>query len=708
MEERQVKNRAPAQVQVTAEQLVRAAREHLVDDEKKLRELRVSTRIHDEEELRMLQAEKRRAFEDALRHSMVNLSHFTRYAKWEESQMNYRHARSVLERAVEGHNRDPKLWIFYADFEIRNGFVNFARNVLGRAVSHLPRMNQLWTKYVLLEESLREIDLARLVFERWMKWEPDVEAWSAYANFEMRHGEVAKARDVMERTCGCHPLAKTYIRYSRWEERNAQLALARRVLERAFEELDPAESKRPSLFLAFAQFEERCKEFERARAIYKQALELLPKSESRQVYEAYAAFERQHGDSDAIEAVLVEKRREQYEAAVKSKPYAYDVWFDWTRMEQAQAVAEAHALAARSFLTDQDKAFARKRLGAARDRVRATFDRAVASVPPSQSDKRMWKRYIYLWINFAIFEEMHMEDLARARAVYRRCLDCIPHKIFTFSKIWILAAQLEIRDKDLTAARKLLGEAIGRCPRDKIFKMYLNLELQLGNVDRCRSIYEKYLEFAPQNCLVWERYAALEHSVGETRRSRAIFELAINQPVLDMPETLWKRYIDFEIKIDTTKSRANARKLYERLLERTDHVKVWISFAKFEAFHNRADPQAGRNVFQRAYDKLKARQADAPDDIDIKEDRALLLRSWLDTERKLGDAAMVAKVQAMQPRQLKRRREMDDNGGVEEYIDYVFPDDPQKGLALLQKARAWMQSKRQKTDDANEIDLDDV
>lgn len=39
----------------------------------------------------------------------------------------------------------------------------------------------------------------------------------------------------------------------------------------------------------------------------------------------------------------------------------------------------------------------------------------------------------------------------------------------------------------------------------------------------------------------------LESSLGEVERSRAIFELAISQSVLDRPELLWKQYIDFEI-----------------------------------------------------------------------------------------------------------------------------------------------------------------
>ena len=44
------------------------------------------------------------------------------------------------------------------------------------------------------------------------------------------------------------------------------------------------------------------------------------------------------------------------------------------------------------------------------------------------------------------------------------------------------------------------------------------------------------------------------------------------QPSLDMPETLWKSYIDFEINQGENE---RTRALYRALLERTKHVKVW-------------------------------------------------------------------------------------------------------------------------------------
>lgn len=55
---------------------------------------------------------------------------------------------------------------------------------------------------------------------------------------------------------------------------------------------------------------------------------------------------------------------------------------------------------------------------------------------------------------------------------------------------------------------------------------------------RCRRLYEKYLEWDATRCASWARFAELENSLDETERARGIYELAIAQPQLDMPEVL--------------------------------------------------------------------------------------------------------------------------------------------------------------------------
>lgn len=45
-----------------------------------------------------------------------------------------------------------------------------------------------------------------------------------------------------------------------------------------------------------------------------------------------------------------------------------------------------------------------------------------------------------------------------------------------------MAARFEIRQLDLMAARKLLGAAIGMCPKEALFKGYIQLELEVSLV----------------------------------------------------------------------------------------------------------------------------------------------------------------------------------------------------------------------------------
>ena len=63
----------------------------------------------------------------------------------------------------------------------------------------------------------------------------------------------------------------------------------------------------------------------------------------------------------------------------------------------------------------------------------------------------------------------------------------------------------------------------------QLYRGYVALEQQLGEVERCRSIYSKWLECSPTNCAAWARFAELEATVGEAQRARAVYELAISQ-----------------------------------------------------------------------------------------------------------------------------------------------------------------------------------
>ncbi len=161
----------------------------------------------------------------------------------------------------------------------------------------------------------------------------------------------------------------------------------------------------------------------------------------------WISFEKKHGDKVGIEDVIIGKRRFQYEEVccddaptdtlqqeLKSNPSNYDVWFDYARLEE-------------TYSGDTD-------------RVREVYERAIAQLPPA-TEKRYWRRYIYLWINYALFDELEANDVEHTRMVYKECIKNIPHKSFSFSKIWIMYANFEVRQKNLDGARAVYGHAIG-------------------------------------------------------------------------------------------------------------------------------------------------------------------------------------------------------------------------------------------------------
>ncbi|KAF4929942.1 Pre-mRNA-splicing factor clf1 [Colletotrichum viniferum] len=656
-----VKNKAPAPVQISAEQLLREA-----VDRQEVALQAPTQRFADLEELHEFQGRKRREFEDYVRRNRVNLNNWMRYAQWELEQKEFRRARSIFERALDVHPNSVPLWIRYCESEMKNGDISHARNLFDRAVARLPRVDKLWYKYVYMEEMLGEIPKTRSVFDRWMQWQPDEAAWSAYIKLEKRYGEYDRARDIFEKFTQVHPEPRNWIKWARFEEEFGTSDMVREVYGIAVEALGD-EFVDEKLFVSYARFEAKMKEYERARAIYKYAMDRLPRSKSMALHKAYTTFEKQFGDRDGVEDVVLSKRRVFYENQVKENPKNYDTWFDYTRLEETAGDL---------------------------DRVRDVYERAVAQVPPAQ-EKRFWRRYIYLWIKYAIFEELQAKDVERARQIYKVCLELIPHKKFTFAKIWLLKAQFEIRQGELTSARKTLGQAIGMCPKDKLFRGYIELELKLFEFLRCRTLYEKHIEWNPANCQTWIKFAELERGLDDLDRTRAIFELAVNQMVLDMPELLWKAYIDFE---EEEGEYDRTRELYERLLEKTDHVKVWISYAHFE-LNIPEDEEAeeeeapisdvakarARKVFERAHKSMREK--------DLKEESVTLLNAWLSFERMHGAEDNVEKVQKLMPRKTKRRRRLEDDS-FEEYIDYVFPADDKQSQNLsnlLAMAQAWKQ-----------------
>jgi len=219
-------------------------------------------------------------------------------------------------------------------------------------------------------------------------------------------------------------------------------------------------------------------------------------------------------------------------------------------------------------------------------------------------------------------------------------------------------------------------------PSQKIFNSYIELEMQLGNISRCRELFKRYLEWSPENCETWVKFASLETDLQEIDRARAIYNLAIQRSTLDMPEKLWKNYIEFEIEGGEYDL---ARDLYKGLLQRTTHVRVWLSYSEFEK--SIGNIKEAREIYKRAFDILKDPQR--------VEERVQLIEKWVDFEKIAGNDETRSLVMKNIPEKIKKKRKIitstGEEAGFEEYIDFIFPDSisSRPTLKIMQRAREW-------------------
>jgi len=658
MKLQKIKNNAAAALQITSEQLVKESHAHRID------EIKIpNQKINDEDELHDYKLKKRKEFEDQIRRQRYHIGCWMKYAAWEENQGEFVRTRSIFERAIQVDYRNTTIWLKYAEMEMKNKFVNHARNVWERACKYLPRVDQFWYKWSYMEEMLGNYIGAREIFKSWMSWEPADLAWLAFAKFEQRMGEVQNAREVLYKYIEVHSELLAYMRVAKFEDKHGNKESCRRIFESALADLGN-KALTEDFFISFIKFEMKNREYDRSKVLFQYGLDNLSKDKSMKLQKFYVKFEKMFGTKESVEEVILTKRKIQYEKEIEKNQFNYDIWFDYTRLEEQSVKSDF-------------------------ERVREIYERAITNIPPIM-EKKYWRRYIFLWINYAIFEESTAKNIDRANEVYKKLLDLIPHKKFTFSKVWILYAHFNLRNKGLDATRKIFGMSIGVCPREKVFKAYIELELQLGNVDRCRSIYEKLIETHPDNSASWVKYAELENSLDEKERSISILETAISQP-LDMPEIVWKSYISIEISHGNYEK---VRSLYERLMEKTKHAKVWLSYAKFE--QEIEDYLNSRKIFERAYQYFKEKG--------LKEERLMILENWIKLEELTEDETMVSILSEKKPEKVKKRRRIKREGedvtmtdmsyenleeeGWEEYYDYIFPDDEDTKKTIKMFSRA--------------------
>ena len=142
--------------------------------------------------------------------------------------------------------------------------------------------------------------------------------------------------------------------------------------------------------------------------------------------------------------------------------------------------------------------------------------------------------------------------------------------------------------------------------------------------------------------------------------------------------------------------------MYTLLLSKTKHVKAWVSFARFEK--EQSDFQAMRELYQEADNFFKGKE-------ELKDQRKILIESWFEDEKDIGDQQAIAQVEKKLPKMVVKQRKVftensgsgeQEQDGWEEYEEIVFQDDVQNFRIpkILKNAYNWENklNKKLKTD----------
>lgn len=689
-----------AEHQVTSTEILADAHDSKQNDWK-----RPKQSIQDLEELRLFQLMKRRDYEQQLNKNRLNYGQWMRYAKWEiEHNHDFRRARSIMERALEVNVQHVPFWIRYVELELLHKNVNHARNILDRAVSVLPRTDKFWYVYVQTEEALANYKGVRLVFERWLKWQPGSHAWEAYISFEERYGEYDNARALCVRYVAETGTNNAWrrlvlVHQAAPGEDEAHVAQIRGAFELALDAVLGKPDARqdplvPELLRLWVQWEASVGESERARAIYDEILggNYVLGTQKAEILRDMADFQASSG-LHTLESTLLVKRRLHYEKLVSLDVFDYDSWWEYVKMVEAT----------------QGKEIAVEEL-----------EQAVLTVPLDGFKLTRWRRYVFLWIKLALLQEYETKNIETARETWRKALGEVPHASFTFAKLWIMYAEFEMRHGGgVDAGRKVLGRAIGQSgtmrPKKKLFTYYIAMETRLGEIDRARKLYEKWLEVAvvsdikrrvgtagPLNAeRVFLEYVAFEKSHDERARCEALFQIADSLALPLQTAQIFTQHIEF-LKEEFLYEKARAQ--FRRRLESEPSAGVWVQFALFESsilspaqleqLHSQEgggdtevrfqiEPhhvQATRATFEEAFVYYKK--------LSDGENAGHIIDAWQAFERAHGDEEHRAKAEKQRPTRVTKRRTA--NGIEEVYYEYEFGAAPNMAR-ILANAHKWAQ-----------------
>ncbi|KAH7648380.1 hypothetical protein FG379_000304 [Cryptosporidium bovis] len=621
-----VKDKTSAPVQITVEQILKETYSGYAENKNVQSSYNERNEFHefrDSDELDEYVIRRRKEFEDIIRKKRWKISLYLSYAKWEALQHNFNNSRSIFERALNINYEHTRIWREYINMEIINGNINNARNLYERVIRLLPMVDEFWIKYVQMEQILKNYINVRHIFNNWIKWKPCKNIYFQYCKFEEECGEIELARNILNNLISSYPTQEAFLALARFELRYNNMASIKKIFDQMVYFYKSSSTQiNPKTVVFFADVFVNEGKLEEAINIYNQGISLT-EAQDRQflkekLFIVYKLEKKQRVD-DTDEWKL--NKIKQYRDVLSCNPIDFDHWFDFS-------------IFAFQYLKPED--------------VQKIFD-DFSKVSPPKDDIIEFEKYIYSHFLYLYYFET---NISNSSTIINKTLNSLINQIDAFkenknksinstskpinsslneecsrilSEVFIFFSGNQIRNGNLPSARKILGAGLGRIPCSRLFDYYINFELKLGNFDRCRLLFTKYIEFNPISADTWKKYMKFEYKLGEIKRFIGIAEAGISMPELDSPENIWEYYIEVMTKKGDYEMADN---IYRRLLEKTQHHQVVMDYSTF-IVSKLNDLEYNREFVLKILNIYKQNSMDYR--------RMLILKYWLSLEEKISE-----------------------------------------------------------------------
>ena len=245
---------------------------------------------------------------------------------------------------------------------------------------------------------------------------------------------------------------------------------------------------------------------------------------------------------------------------------------------------------------------------------------------------------------------------------------------------------------------------MGMCPKKKIIDAYINIELQLGNNDRVKKIFQSYIQKFPGDEDVWFNFCKFEESIDENNVAEVLYSNSIkflkenkNIPGLyKMYNELINFYMNLKPKDkkEKEKTKNKIKKVFEDMLKDKNIIKnieiekqieIWDKYAELYNENKKYDEMD--KIYKRCLEEIMGRVDN--EELKIKYSQ-IIINNWTNHYR--GDKKRLDKIKELltyNDDNDNEEQENDDEDSQEEYIEKN-----KNKTSLLEKALQWKEKNK--------------